>query len=45
MDGTALLFYACDCGLLSAAAPRLGTPLLRIGVGALVGLAPPRCCP
>ncbi|NKX45245.1 hypothetical protein [Roseicyclus persicicus] len=39
MDVTALAFYAAVCALLSLAAPRLGTPLLRLGVGALVGIA------
>lgn len=39
MDTTALLFYACVCALLGAAAPSLGGPLVRLGIGALVGIA------
>jgi len=39
MDFIALAFYACVCGLLSVFAPRLGTPLIRLGVGAVVGIA------
>jgi len=39
MDMTALAFYACVCAALSLASPRLGTPLRRIVVGALVGIA------
>jgi hypothetical protein len=38
MDVPAMIFYACVCALLSAASPRLGAPLLRLGVGAGVGL-------
>ncbi|WJY23366.1 hypothetical protein QTA57_03855 [Fontisubflavum oceani] len=36
---TALAFYAAVCGLLSLAGPRLGAPLTRLGIGALVGIA------
>ena len=39
MDVTALAFYAAVCGLLSLAGPRLGAPLTRMGIGALVGIA------
>ncbi len=39
MDYTALVFYAVICGLLSLAAPNLGTPFVRLGVGAVVGIA------
>lgn len=38
MDVTALAFYALVCGVLSWAGPRLGQPLLRFGIGALVGI-------
>lgn len=36
---TALAFYACVCALLSLAGPRLGAPLMRLGIGAAVGIA------
>jgi len=39
MDVTALAFYACVCAVLSFASPALGTPFLRLAVGALVGIA------
>ncbi|MCK0149963.1 hypothetical protein MWU54_08020 [Marivita sp. S6314] len=38
MDVTALAFYALVCGVLGWAAPRLGVPLVRFGIGALVGI-------
>ncbi len=38
MDVTALIFYAIVCGLLSLAGPRLGAPLMRLGIGAGVGI-------
>ena len=38
MDITALGFYAVVCGVLSFAAPKLGKPLLRFGIGAAVGI-------
>ena len=38
MDPVALGFYAVICGLLSLAAPGLGRPFLRLGVGAVVGI-------
>lgn len=39
MDVTTLSFYAIVCGLLSLASPSLGTPFLRIMIGAGVGIA------
>jgi len=39
MDITALVFYAVVCGVLSWAAPNLGAPMARLGVGAVVGVA------
>ena len=39
MDVTALAFYACICGLLSFASPAFGTPLRRLAIGAVVGIA------
>lgn len=39
MDITALIFYACVCSVLSLASPRLGTPILRLTIGAVVGIA------
>jgi len=38
MDMIALAFYAIVCAVLSLAAPRLGAPLARFGIGAAVGL-------
>ena len=38
MDVTALIFYAIICGVLSMAAPSLGRPLARLGIGAVVGI-------
>ena len=38
MDVTALTFYAIVCGVLSWAGPRLGQPVVRFGIGALVGI-------
>ena len=38
MDVTALIFYAIICGALGLAGPRLGRPLLRLGIGAGVGI-------
>ncbi|WP_168193047.1 hypothetical protein [Rhodophyticola sp. CCM32] len=35
---TALIFYAAICGVLSLAGPRLGAPLMRLGIGACVGV-------
>jgi hypothetical protein len=39
MDITALAFYAIICALLSFASPALGTPLRRLLIGGLVGIA------
>jgi hypothetical protein len=39
MDVTALIFYAIVCGLLSLAAPTVGTPVMRVAIGAIVGIA------
>ncbi|MBT8456729.1 MAG: hypothetical protein HKO95_13875 [Rhodobacteraceae bacterium] len=38
MDPFALVFYAIVCGLLSLAGPRLGAPMIRLGIGAMVGI-------
>lgn len=38
MDITALGFYAVVCGVLSFASPRLGRPLSRFAIGAVVGI-------
>lgn len=38
MDVTALIFYALVCGALGWAGPRLGTPMMRFGLGAVVGI-------
>ena len=38
MDLVALGFYALVCGVLSLAGPVLGTPILRFGIGAVVGI-------
>ncbi|QXT40208.1 hypothetical protein [Gymnodinialimonas ceratoperidinii] len=39
MDILALTFYASVCGVLSLASPALGTALLRLAAGAVVGIA------
>jgi len=38
MDPIAMTFYAVICGVLSFAAPHLGSPLKRLGIGAVVGI-------
>jgi hypothetical protein len=38
LDLVALVFYAIVCGVLSWAGPRLGTPFVRFGIGAIVGV-------
>lgn len=38
MDVVALGFYALVCGVLSWAGPRLGTPIMRFAIGAVVGI-------
>lgn len=39
MDVMTLVFYAGICGALGWAGPMLGAPLVRIGIGAAVGIA------
>jgi len=39
MDLTALIFYAAICGCLGLLAPRFGGAPVRLGIGALVGVA------
>jgi len=39
MDAFVLLFYAVICGALSWVAPNLGSSVMRLGVGAGVGIA------
>ena len=38
IDPVALVFYALVCGVLSLAAPSAGRPLVRLGLGAVVGI-------
>ena len=38
MDPVALAFYAVVCGVLSLAAPSLGGRVMRLAVGAVVGV-------
>jgi len=38
MDAVNLAYYAVICALLSVAAPYLNRRIIRLGVGALVGL-------
>lgn len=38
MDTVTLGFYAVVCGVLSAVAPGLGNLLVRLGIGAIVGV-------
>lgn len=38
MDPVALIFYALVCGALSWAGPKLGAPVIRFGIGAIVGI-------
>lgn len=38
MDIITLAFYAVVCACLTWAAPRLGAPWMRFGVGAVVGI-------
>ena len=38
LDPVALVFYAMVCGVLSWCAPQLGQPVLRFGIGAVVGV-------
>ena len=39
MDVVNLAFYAIVCGVLGWAGPNLGAPLVRLGIGAGVGVA------
>lgn len=39
MDIATLAFYAVICAALSWAAPRLGAPVMRLAIGAAVGMA------
>ena len=39
MDYISLGFYAAVCGVLSLVAPGLGSMLVRLGIGAMVGIA------
>lgn len=38
MDPISMLFYAIVCGCLGWAGPKLGAPLVRLGIGAGVGV-------
>ncbi|MCR9107620.1 hypothetical protein [Marivita sp. XM-24bin2] len=38
LDVTVPAFYALVCAALNLAGPRLGTPLVTFGIGALVGI-------
>jgi hypothetical protein len=38
MDPVTITFYAIVCALLGLAGPSLGRPLVRLGIGATVGL-------
>lgn len=38
MDPFVLGFYAIVCGILGWVAPNLGTPFVRFGIGAVVGI-------
>ncbi len=38
MDVTALVFYGLVCGGLGWAGPRLGAPMVRFGIGVVVGI-------
>jgi hypothetical protein len=38
MDPVTLTFYAVVCGLLGLAGPTLGRPMIRLGIGAAIGL-------
>jgi len=38
MDPIVLAFYATVCGALGWASPRLGGPVMRLGIGAIVGI-------
>ena len=38
MDIVALAFYTLVCGVLSIAAPQIGSPVKRMIIGAVVGI-------
>ena len=38
MDPFVMTFYAVVCGILGWAAPNLGGPAIRLGIGAVVGI-------
>ncbi|WP_233417014.1 hypothetical protein [Halovulum marinum] len=38
MDPLTLVYYAAVCGALGAYAPRMGGLVVRLGIGAIVGL-------
>ena len=38
MDPIAMIFYAVICGVLGLAGPSLGRPVVRISIGAAVGI-------
>jgi len=38
MDPIVITFYAVVCGVLGWAAPKLGGSVMRLGVGAIVGV-------
>jgi len=38
MDVIALTYYAIVCGVLGLIGPKLGAPITRLGVGAVVGI-------
>ncbi len=39
MDAISLAFYATVCGILGVAAPSLGGGVVRLAIGAVVGVA------
>lgn len=38
MDPISISFYAIICGVLSMGAPNLGGTIMRLGIGAVVGI-------
>ncbi|AKO95320.1 MAG: hypothetical protein RID15_12840 [Marinovum algicola] len=38
MDIITVSYYALVCGALGLAGPRLGRPLIRLGIGGIVGI-------
>ncbi len=45
MDPLTLIFYAAVCGLLSLFAPHLGGRVIRLAIGAVVGVIPATTLP